>query len=100
MQKKTGKRIVSLLLIAAVCFAMLFSACYIAAEAHHDCCGEGCAVCAQIMSCENILKSVFIISLFAVISLTALIFAENRASFTEKLCESVSLVALKVELLN
>ena len=35
--------------------AVLFSAVYIAAEAGHDCCGEGCPICACIRQCENTL---------------------------------------------
>ena len=35
---------------------VLFSAFYIAAEANHDCCGEGCPICACIHQCENTLR--------------------------------------------
>lgn len=37
-------------------FAVLFSAFYIAAEADHDCCGEGCLICACVHQCQNILR--------------------------------------------
>ena len=35
-----------------------FSAFYIAAEADHDCCGEGCPICACIHRCENTLRGI------------------------------------------
>lgn len=35
-----------------------FSAFYIAAEADHDCCGEGCPICACIHHCENTLRGI------------------------------------------
>ena len=38
-------------------FVMLFSVLYIAFEADHDCCGEDCAVCAQLHACEELLRN-------------------------------------------
>ena len=49
MTKK--KRIISLVVAAAVLFVMLYSALYIAAEANHDCVGENCPICYQINVC-------------------------------------------------
>lgn len=37
---------------------VLFSAFYIAVEADHDCCGEGCPICACIQMCENTLREI------------------------------------------
>ena len=37
---------------------VLFSAFYIAAEADHDCCGEGCPICACIHQCEKTLRGI------------------------------------------
>ena len=45
------KRIISLVVAAAVLFVMLYSALYIAAEANHDCVGENCPICYQINVC-------------------------------------------------
>lgn len=36
--------------------AVLFSAFYIAVEADHDCCGEGCRICVCIHQCRNVLR--------------------------------------------
>lgn len=44
-------------------FFMLFSILYIALEADHDCCGEDCAVCAAIRTCENLLRNLLPIAL-------------------------------------
>lgn len=35
---------------------LLVSALFIALEAGHDCCGEGCSVCAQISACTRLLQ--------------------------------------------
>ena len=92
------KRIISLVVAAAVLFVMLYSALYIAAEANHDCVGENCPICYKISVCENTLKNLS----FAV---CAVAFA---AAFTYTLCRSISacaavipsytLVSLKVKL--
>ena len=51
-----SKRLAALFTLL-LAFVMLFSVLYIALEADHDCCGEGCAVCAQLQICENLLKN-------------------------------------------
>ncbi len=48
-----------------VAFLMLFSVLFIALEADHDCCGEGCAVCAQILACEDLLRNLMTASALA-----------------------------------
>ncbi len=50
-----SKRLASVLAML-VAFIMLFSVLYIAFEADHDCCGEGCSVCAQIQVCKDLLR--------------------------------------------
>ncbi|MCD8376783.1 MAG: hypothetical protein LUD69_07545 [Oscillospiraceae bacterium] len=46
-------RLLAGLLAAAVAAALLFSVFYIAAEAGHDCTGEGCPICACIQRLEQ-----------------------------------------------
>ena len=100
MQTAKGKRIVSMLTAMAVCFVMLFSACFIAAEAHHDCAGEGCTVCAQIISCENVLRNVTaaVSCVFLVLHIFTAAAAEAGAAYTARYNDT--LIELKVELLN
>ena len=38
-------------------FFIIFSVVFIIVEADHDCCGEGCAICACIEQCENAIRS-------------------------------------------
>ena len=45
------------MLALLLAFVMLFSVLYIAFEADHNCCGEDCAVCAQIHACEDLLRN-------------------------------------------
>ena len=96
MTKK--KRILALLITAAVLFVMISSALYIAAESNHDCLGENCPICYQINVCKNTLKSLSL-------AVCAVAFA---AAFTYTLCRIISactnitpsftLVSLKVKL--
>jgi len=51
-------RTAALLLSLAVFALALFPAFYIAAEAHHDCCGEDCPVCECLRLCEAALRGV------------------------------------------
>ena len=88
------------LLAAVLAVVMLSSAVYIAAEADHDCSGEDCAICHQISTCENLLRSMGVAG--AAVAITA--------AFTYTLCKAVlsctemigtlTLVSLKVKLSN
>lgn len=97
---KKQNRELALLLALAVCFAMLFSAFYMTAEADHDCIGEDCPICYQISICENTLKTLMFVAAAAVFSaaLTYLCFA--LAKQQEKSLRHCTLITLKVKLSN
>ena len=57
MERKKRNRIAALLLAVTILVIMLYSAVFVAAEADHDCVGEGCPICYQIDACQNTLKS-------------------------------------------
>ncbi len=97
-RNKKGFICVAVFACALMFSVSLFSAFYVASEADHDCCGEGCPICAHIDQCATMLKSVgeggVVLGaalLFAVIYLTAIQAAESI------LC-SFSLVTLKVRM--
>ena len=90
---------------AAVLLALIFaltvfgSAVFEALHADHDCCGEGCTVCAQLSACENVLNSgaaaagtvfVFVCAAAAVISI--------KSGRSYEKCDT--LISLKVLLLD
>lgn len=98
MEKRNRK--LALLLALAVCFVMLFSAFYIAAEADHDCIGENCPICYQISVCENTLKSLGygVAVLVAAIVLTfsaAILLSQPKTHLKQS-----TLITLKVQLTN
>lgn len=55
---KHNKRAAACILGILLLFAVLFSSLTIAAEAEHDCKGEGCPICACIQQCENFLHQI------------------------------------------
>ena len=89
MQKSTEKRtdmrirVASILLLAVLLCSLVF----IAAESHHDCCGEDCLICACIRVCTSALRSVSlhaavkaVLAAVSLCLLTALIFLSSRLS--------------------
>ena len=93
-------RFLSGVLAAVLAVVMLSSVAYIAAEADHDCSGEDCAICRQISTCENLLRSLGFGGAAAAVT----------TAFTYTLCKAVlpctetngtlTLVSLKVKLSN
>ena len=53
-----SRRIAAGLIGFLMLFAILFFSFYIAAESHHDCCGEDCEICACMEQCGNALHEV------------------------------------------
>ena len=94
------KRTIALLLAAALCFAMLFSAFFIGMEAHHDCTGADCVICDCIHTCENILKT----SAAAIMLLISLLVCISAFFYVQEAISSctglVTLISLKVKLSN
>ena len=100
MERKKRNRIAALLLAVTILVIMLYSAFFVAAEADHDCVGEGCPICYQIDACQNTPKS---LSLAVCVTAVAV-------AFTYILCRCISLctdyaqrdtlVSLKVKLSN
>jgi hypothetical protein len=92
-----SKRLASVLVLLVACI-MLFSVLFIALEADHDCCGEGCAVCAQIQVCEDLLRN--LITAAALVVAAWCLYVLIRV-FADTNCCSVhpqTLIVLKVKL--
>ncbi|MCR5090979.1 MAG: hypothetical protein K6C08_15885 [Oscillospiraceae bacterium] len=94
MKKQRWTAVLAVLLV----FAMLFSALYIALEAHHECTGEGCAVCAQIRACMELLCQLLTA---AAVLMTADPLCPDAGEACRPLphhCGSDTLISLKVKL--
>lgn len=98
MEKKD--RWIALLLVLAVCFAMLFSAYYVLAAANHDCTEDNCPICRQISLCENTLKTLGLEVAASVVAI-ALTYSVATVLWQPKdNLDQVTLITLKVKLSN
>ena len=91
------KRLASVFALLAA-FMLLFSVLFIALEADHDCCGEDCAICAQIQACEDLLRNLLTV---AALTVAARCYFALVCGFAGKECCCVhphTLIALKVKL--
>ena len=62
------KRMLAMAMAAAILFIVLASAFFIAAEANHDCIGDGCEICCQINVCRTVLKGLALAVIAAVLA--------------------------------
>ena len=65
------KRMLAMAMAAAILFIVLASAFFIAAEANHDCVGDGCEICCQINVCRTVLKGLALAIIAAVLAAAA-----------------------------
>lgn len=95
----TRTKLIRAALAAVLVFAVLLAVLYTAAEASHDCAGDGCLICAMIGACEITVKSLFCAA--ATLISVALIYgfyitSDDRGEFFS----AASPVSLKTKLLN
>ena len=85
-------------LAAVLALVLLFSALFIALEAHHDCQGDDCAICACISICQDLLRQLSVAAL--VLGLALLLNCTVRAlAFTVRTAITFSTpITLKVKL--
>lgn len=98
MTKK--KRFIAGILAAVICFVMLFSVCYIAAETHHDCTGENCMICYQINACISTLKITVLALTAVILALSAIYSVVTESKDDDSVSFDITLVSLKVKLSN
>lgn len=83
------------LLLALV---MLFSVLYIALEADHDCCGEDCAICAQLRACQDLLRNLLTLAVLAAAVRCSFALVSVFADAERRCAQPHTLIALKVKL--
>ena len=99
MMGKT-KRILAMVMAAAIFAVMLSSALFLAEEANHDCIGDGCQICLQLNLCRGVLKSLSLVLLAAVAALTVAYILWGGFWPSQGFTGHITLVALKVKLSN
>lgn len=94
-RKRTAAGIFGLLMLVV----LMLSSLYIAAESHHDCCGDDCPICETLLQCENTLRQLgesACAAAFIVIAVLTVLLAAPAAS----VIFSETLVSRKVRLNN
>jgi len=89
---------IALILCLVYCFAIAFSAFFIAAEADHPCVGEGCPICHEIRSCLHLLSSVLLAGTGACVVFAYLKSSVRSVRFVAVYQSLLTLVSLKVKL--
>jgi len=91
-------RCLALVMAAAILFVMLTSAFFIAAEAGHDCIGDGCEICCQVNICRAVLKGLALIAIAAVFAAAACAALCAVFAAWQEQVRNFTLVSLKVKL--
>lgn len=93
-------RILALVTAAVVLFVMLTSVFFIAAEAGHDCIGDGCEICRQVNACRAVLRGLALAVIAAALAAAAgAVLCSDFAAWQEQ-ARSCTPVSLKVKLLD
>ena len=98
-RKSGSKRIAAGIMGIMMLVVVLFSACFIAFEADHDCEGDDCHICACIRQCEIILNQAGDVTVQAV-EATAVVIFFISALFSVYRIAPETLVSQKVRLNN
>lgn len=97
---KQKSRIAALMLCVLLCFTMLFSVMFVAAESSHDCTGERCHVCVELRACLSLIKSVSLTASALIVFLFAGYFIQLVFRRAVLDTAGLTLVSLKVKLSN
>ncbi|MCR4955829.1 MAG: hypothetical protein K6A30_04005 [Lachnospiraceae bacterium] len=89
------------ILVAIIMLAgIIGSLCFIIEYAHHDCCGEDCAICMEIEQAAQLISSLKIIPVLMVLPVILCAIAQIKKSVEECFISYDTLISLKVELLD
>lgn len=94
------KKYLSTLIALFFLISILFSIAFEAAEADHDCTGEGCSICMALEICDNILKTGCTAAAGAAVIAFAAAFEEAVSKYYSKRAAENTLISLKVRLDN
>lgn len=94
------KKITAWTAMAAVVFVMLFSVLFISRHVHHECTGEDCPVCAEMMQCSDNVKN---ISMTVVVATTVFLSCQSVRKKIQRVMavySTGSLISQKVRMNN
>ena len=98
MKKHSG--LIAVLMTILLCISMLGSVLIIAEHTHHDCAGEGCAVCMMLEHCDERVRALgTAVSVFLML-LCIMFTAISLSVSAVRTVSSHTPITLKVKLLN
>lgn len=96
----TNRRIAALLVSIFFVFAMTASLLFIAGNYEHDCTGDGCYICHEIMICESTLQTAAAVAAVAAAAAIGVLFAGLfEGGHYHSIDRCITLVSLKVLLI-
>ena len=94
------RRVMAVILTAVVLCAVISSLFAVIHEAHHDCTGENCRICAMIAVCRGTLRSIADALVASACVFACLCFALSVIYFSRAAADNKTPISLKVKLLN
>ena len=91
------KRLAAVLAVL-LAFVMLLSVLFIALEADHCCCGDDCAICAQLSVCENLLQNLLPLAVLLTVAHSLCAPVRSAADGVLRFAGPHTLIVLKVKL--
>lgn len=91
-------RYLALAIAIATLFIVLTSAYFIAAEAGHNCIGDGCQICCLVNACRAVLKGLALVIVAAVLAAVVCFALFYLLAACRKQARSCTLISLKVKL--
>ena len=99
-EQTNKKRLIALVVLAAVLVITLFSSCYVIKEADHDCSGAACPICAMIEQCEDNLRQIGTGQITIIAVIAAICFFSHAICFAFSAISTETPVTRKVRLNN
>ena len=95
----TTRRVIAVALAALLACAIVCSLAFICAEAHHDCDGDDCPVCARLALCRDAIGRLARIAAALTVAAAALVFLPRLAA-TATVAFAATPVSAGVKMLN
>ena len=100
MQKSRLRRITAWIAMMAVLFVMLLSFLYVSQHIDHDCTGEDCPICAEMMTCANNIRSIGALVVTIAVAFCLCLSVKKSMHYVTAVYSDCSLISQKVRMNN
>ncbi len=99
-QSNTSRRVIALAMAAFLVLFLSLTTAFLVKEVNHECCGEDCPVCAEMIRCGQTVREMGGCLLFAVFAVLAAVCFLQPILFIISDIPAVTLVSRKIRLNN